>query len=69
MKMVVQKNWSNVEGSHQNSASEDSPSSSSWTFQAPSKTVIARPSSSCIVQVVSVMLVSHYVVFHWNGIL
>lgn len=37
--MVVQKSWNNVEASHQNTASENS-SSSTWNFQAPAKAVV-----------------------------
>ncbi|XP_059054356.1 uncharacterized protein LOC131848491 [Achroia grisella] len=37
--MVIQKNWNNIEASHQTSATANS-SSSSWNFPAPAKTTI-----------------------------
>nr|XP_021183550.2 uncharacterized protein LOC110371555 [Helicoverpa armigera] len=41
--MVVQKNWNNVDTSHQNPAPESS--SDTWGFQAPSKSVNVRPNT------------------------
>ncbi|KAG7307164.1 hypothetical protein JYU34_007313 [Plutella xylostella] len=45
MKMVVQKNWNNVDTSHQSTSVEDT-ATTTWTFQVPSKTPAARPASA-----------------------
>ncbi|KAJ0180406.1 hypothetical protein K1T71_003810 [Dendrolimus kikuchii] len=47
--MVVQKNWNNNEVSQQNTVSENS--NSSWSFQAPSKSLNVRTNSNTIMQV------------------
>lgn len=60
VKMVVQKSWNNVEASHQNTASENS-SSSTWNFQAPAKAVVnIRGTVTTSVPVVSSPLVGMF---------
>ncbi|XP_075969365.1 uncharacterized protein LOC142972281 [Anticarsia gemmatalis] len=46
--MVVQKNWNNVDASQQNPVSESS--TTSWSFQAPTKTLTVRPNNTCTMQ-------------------
>jgi hypothetical protein len=43
--MVIQKVWNNVEASQQ-SSSENNSDNSSWNFQAPAKTLTARPNDT-----------------------
>ncbi|KAG6450028.1 hypothetical protein O3G_MSEX006363 [Manduca sexta] len=46
--MVVQKNWSNIETTQQNTISENS--NCSWSFQAPNKTITVRSSANINMQ-------------------
>ncbi|RVE54840.1 hypothetical protein evm_000607 [Chilo suppressalis] len=45
--MVIQKVWNNVEASQQNS-SENTTSSNSWNFQAPTKTITVRTNDALV---------------------
>ena len=51
--MVVQKNWNNVDTSHQNPVSESS--SGTWGFQAPTKSLHARSNTPNNMQTVSLI--------------
>lgn len=66
IKMVVQKSWNNIEASHQNTASENT-SSSTWNFQAPAKAVVnIRGTVSTNVPVVSSPVITIFYIRHIN---
>ncbi|XP_053625461.1 uncharacterized protein LOC128683645 [Plodia interpunctella] len=48
--MVIQKNWNNVEASHQNPTPENTIPSSSWNFQPPARTITVRANETVNMQ-------------------